>query len=447
MSTIFPLSASVGQIFDGYQFNGTTWDIIGIDLTANYPEILEGKISASVIPDIFATNEYVDGSAISASAAAVTYLVDSAPETLNTLNELSAALNDDANFASTITTALGNKLDISSASSTYLTQASASVTYAPIVPSTQTGFRNILINGDMRIDQRNNGGNQSVLGGGAVYTYGVDRWFGYLSGGPGLMTQIFASGLYYVKLFTNSLSNAILGQRIEARNSAHLAGQTVTLSFRMASDTTSTVTWAVSYANTTDTFGTQASPTITAITSGTVNTTSSLTNYSVTFAVPTAATTGLQILFTTPTEIGVSLSLTNVQLELGSSATPFEQRPIGTELALCQRYYWRWVTNGNTFAYYSMCMMRLNTVFVLGTGPKHPVTMRAVPSVFFNSMFGEVPAGGGKSLTNGLVQNNLSTVENVGFVVNADSNWGAAEPGLIRANATNAAYVEHSAEL
>ena len=34
--------------------------------------------------------------------------VDSAPETLNTLNELSAALGDDPNFATTIATQLGN---------------------------------------------------------------------------------------------------------------------------------------------------------------------------------------------------------------------------------------------------------------------------------------------------------------------------------------------------
>ena len=65
----------------------------------------------------------------SASAAAVAAIVDSAPETLNTLNELAAALGDDANFASTVTTALGNKLNTSTASSTYLTQASASDTY------------------------------------------------------------------------------------------------------------------------------------------------------------------------------------------------------------------------------------------------------------------------------------------------------------------------------
>lgn len=42
---------------------------------------------------------------------AVSNLVDSAPETLNTLNELSSALGDDPNFATTIATQLGNKVD------------------------------------------------------------------------------------------------------------------------------------------------------------------------------------------------------------------------------------------------------------------------------------------------------------------------------------------------
>jgi len=64
----------------------------------------------------------------SASAAAVAAIVDSAPSTLNTLNELAAALGDDANYASTITTALGNKLDISTASSEYVAKASPTLT-------------------------------------------------------------------------------------------------------------------------------------------------------------------------------------------------------------------------------------------------------------------------------------------------------------------------------
>jgi len=48
-----------------------------------------------------ATTAYVD--------TAVSNIIDTAPATLNTLNELAAAINDDASFASTVTTALGTK--------------------------------------------------------------------------------------------------------------------------------------------------------------------------------------------------------------------------------------------------------------------------------------------------------------------------------------------------
>jgi hypothetical protein len=43
---------------------------------------------------------------------AISTLVDSAPGALDTLNELAAALNDDASFATTVTTALGTKSDV-----------------------------------------------------------------------------------------------------------------------------------------------------------------------------------------------------------------------------------------------------------------------------------------------------------------------------------------------
>ena len=46
----------------------------------------------------------------------VSGLVDSSPAALNTLNELAAALGDDANFATTTSTALGNRLRIDTAS-------------------------------------------------------------------------------------------------------------------------------------------------------------------------------------------------------------------------------------------------------------------------------------------------------------------------------------------
>jgi hypothetical protein len=44
---------------------------------------------------------------------------------------------------------------------------------------------------------------------------------------------------------------------------------------------------------------------------------------------------------------GATFQITGVQLEVGSVATPFERRPFGTELALCQRYFYRVLTSGN----------------------------------------------------------------------------------------------------
>ena len=61
----------------------------------------------------------------------VAALVDSAPSTLDTLNELAAALGDDPNFATTVTQSLSTKLDAGTASATYLTKGAASDLYFP----------------------------------------------------------------------------------------------------------------------------------------------------------------------------------------------------------------------------------------------------------------------------------------------------------------------------
>ena len=59
--------------------------------------------------------------------SAVSAIVDGAPDLLNTLNEIAAAINDDANYATTLTTALGEKLAKASNLSD-LTDASAART-------------------------------------------------------------------------------------------------------------------------------------------------------------------------------------------------------------------------------------------------------------------------------------------------------------------------------
>ena len=69
--------------------------------------------------------------------------------------------------------------------------------------------------------------------------------------------------------------------------------------------------------------------------------------------------------------------LTGVQVEVGSQATPFEQRSIGEELQLCKRYFHK--TGGSAY-----CNIGTVTNYTSGAmlGPyKHPVEMRSAPSV------------------------------------------------------------------
>jgi hypothetical protein len=80
-----------------------------------------GKIPDSEIPATIARDTEI-ASAIStevtnrnsAIATAISNLIDTAPDALNTLNELAAAINDDASYAATLTTALGTKAPIDS---------------------------------------------------------------------------------------------------------------------------------------------------------------------------------------------------------------------------------------------------------------------------------------------------------------------------------------------
>ena len=98
--------------------NGSYKPLYGrIDETRLIPLLVGGhKANAGRLDTIegtYATQAYVD--------TAVSDLVDAAPGTLDTLNELAAALGDDANYAATTTAAIGAKLDASAASAFGLT--------------------------------------------------------------------------------------------------------------------------------------------------------------------------------------------------------------------------------------------------------------------------------------------------------------------------------------
>jgi hypothetical protein len=205
--------------------------------------------------------------------------------------------------------------------------------------------RNRLINGNMYIAQRAT--SATVTAGTGVPTAStgypcVDRFFIYSTGANVTAAQVSGAGANRNLLRITGAASVTavgIGQRIEELNSYDLAGQTCTLSVDLANSLLTTVTWTANYATTADTFGTIGTPTKTQIATGTFTVTSTLTRYSVNIAVPAAATTGVEILFTVGAQTSGTWDVGNVQFEPGTIATPFERRQFGQELALCQRYF------------------------------------------------------------------------------------------------------------
>lgn len=281
------------------------------------------------------------------------------------------------------------------------------------------GMTNRIINGDMRIDQRNAGASANSGSAGGNYT--LDRWGTYVTGGGVFSAQQSSTaptGFANSQIITvTSADSSIaagdvyqLRTTIEGLNCSDLAwgtsaAKTITLSFWVRSSVTGTfsvsmrnyagdrsyvATYTISAANTWE----YKTITMPGDTTGTWLTTNSGFCY-LTWSIgcgstweTTAgswqagnylATSGSVDLIST---LNATYYLTGVQLEVGSVATPFEFRSIGQELALCQRYYQTW---GGTVAYEHLCVgYTTGTTYGEYCLP-FLVTMRSPPSASVSS--------------------------------------------------------------
>ena len=98
-----------------------------------------------------------------------------------------------------------------------------------------------------------------------------------------------------------------------------------------------------------------------------------MTRYSTSISIPSAATTGIEIVFTVGAQTSGTWTIGDAQLEPGAVATPFERRSFGQELALCQRYFF----SGTTSSSLNPTTVTTN-ISVVGN---FPVVMRATPSI------------------------------------------------------------------
>ena len=241
------------------------------------------------------------------------------------------------------------------------------------------GQRNCIINGGFNIDQRNSAAAQTFTAGAAL-AYCADRFFAYCTGGnvtgqqitPVPSASVPAINAYR---FTGGagVTGVWLGQRILNIDSVCLIGTTATLSATIASSTLSSITWTAYYANASNTFGTVASPNVTSIASGVLSISSTLTRYNAQISIPSAAYTGIQIVFSVGAFTSGTLTITNVQLEPGGVVTPFERIPPSLTMAECQYYYQNFTgeiyistvtpnTRGNGIANVSLLPMRTSPI-------------------------------------------------------------------------------------
>jgi hypothetical protein len=278
---------------------------------------------------------------------------------------------------------------------------------AGLVPSSSF-LRNRIINGDMRIDQRNAGASVTLDAGG-LYT--IDRFRGYEDTDGAMTAQRVTTaptGFVNSLQFTTTTADAslsalqycIMEQVIEGSNISDLgwgtaSAQTVTLSFWVRSSLTGTFggvlknsagnrsypyTYSISAANTWeyktvtipgDTSGTWLTDTgigirvqfglgVGSTYSGTAGAWASSNFVSATGAVSVIGT------------LNATWLLTGAQLEVGSVATPFERRQFGQELDLCQRYF--------QHVPFSMSFSAAGGGNVLQIQTPFQVQMRAVPS-------------------------------------------------------------------
>ena len=272
------------------------------------------------------------------------------------------------------------------------------------------GLRNRIMNGKMDIAQR--GTSFAAI---ASAAYSLDRWIDfYVTTAVATISQQadfpsnneFQSSLR-VAITTADTSIAAgdfftVNQVIEGYNVRDLIGRTFTLSFWVRSSKTGThcvtfqndginrsfiAEYTISAANTWE----QKSITVTGglITAGTWNWTNGrgllvgwvLASGSTYQTTANAWQTGNFLATSAQVNcldtIGNIFAITGVQLEAGSVATTFEQRPYGMELALCQRYFY--ASGGAGFAYF-----HLSIPSTASNGRYLPIAlppMRASPTV------------------------------------------------------------------
>ncbi len=335
--------------------------------------------------------------------------------------------------------------------------------------------KNAIINGGMSVSQRGTTFTAATTPANSDDTYLLDRW-NLLSDGNDIVdvTQVTTpvpTGSYNAAQFDIETEDKKWGiiQILEAKDSARFIGGTVSLSFKAAmgaSDTSTLLRAAVlSWSSTADTvtsdvvdaWGNEGTnPTVVAnwTLENTPAALAALTADYQTFkiegiSIDTASTTNIAVFIWSDdmtNAVGDMVYITDVQLELGSVATPFEFRHFRQELALCLPYcrMYSAADNANTTYCFGLVYSTTAALFAMYFG----IPMRASPTLTTSSTAAEFQMRDGSHVAD------LSAVPNINqgcrdfaFIAAASTDltvgWGAC----FNSKATTNTFLLFTAEL
>lgn len=382
--------------------------------------------------------------------------------------------------ANTKITGLVTSAQIANVANTQLT-GSIEATQVGTTVSQLFGMRNRIINGDMRIDQRNAGASVTPTNG----SYGLDRWSFAVTQASKFTAQQNAGSVTppagfsnYLGITSSSAYSITSGdifyvkQPIEGFNTSDLDfgtanAKTITLSFWVRSSLTGTFggalqnsaenrsypfSYTISSANTWE----QKTVTIAGDTSGTWIGATNGIGMSVIFGLGVGSTyTGTANAWqgaqdfapTGATSVvgtnGATWYLTGVQFEVGSTATPFERRHYGQELALCRRYYQKLNAGGVAYTSYGSGYTFSSTGMTISS-TLNPV-MRTTPSATASGSNRIVTHGGSYTVTSfGGITGGTDTFY---MTFQSAGTFSSALPGFVGPNNDTTASINLDSEL
>jgi hypothetical protein len=234
----------------------------------------------------------------------------------------------------------------------------------------QGGRRNLIINGGFNVWQR--GTSFSAIGNNV---FAPDRWYSNKVGTGCTISREAGTYSKYAMLITGDANNTAqtMSQRIEASTAFNMSLNDHTFSAKVHTSVDRSIAIQVRSINAEDDF----------LSGNTLQQNTSVdlvTGWNtVTVSVPSvsAYNLGVQIgLGFGTVGAGETVKVEQVQLEVGSVATPFEHRSYGEELALCQRYYQDFGSSRFISAQYHSNYRMASVPFV--------VPMRATPDMSFD---------------------------------------------------------------